>query len=116
MTAPTIPAERAPSGGNLSPQPLEPEAASGRGAGLVIVCVVAAVALIASVIGIGFGMRAIDESKTNVAASSAGAGDGGGSASGVPEMVDVALAEFSVTPKAITVAAGGMLMVTNKGT
>src|SRR5436190_14445159 len=31
-------------------------------------------------------------------------------------MVDVSLAEFSVTPKVIEVATGGMLMVTNKGT
>jgi FtsP/CotA-like multicopper oxidase with cupredoxin domain len=115
MTAPTIPTAR-PLPEGEPPPPIDTHGSDqrGRDGALVIVCVVAAVALIASIIGIGFGMRAIDESKTNVATEA-----GGGAAAataGAPEMVDVSLAEFAVTPKAIEVAAGGMLMVTNKGT
>jgi len=117
MTAPTIPTTRPQPGDEPALPPNEPHETRNtqRDGGLIIVCVVAAVALIASVIGIGFGMRAIDESKTNVSAASGGSA-AGAAAAGVPEMVDVALAEFSVTPKVVQVAAGGMLMVTNKGT
>jgi plastocyanin len=126
MTAPTIPTPDASTpdvGGNgkaQTPQtlqtPTKPSGVTvtGRDAWLIIICVVAAVALLASIIGVGFGMRAIDESKNNGAA--AGSAEAAAATStGAPAMVNVALSEFAINPKTIEVAAGGMLMVTNKG-
>lgn len=68
-----------------------------------IAVALAALALIASVVAFGF---------------AATGDDGGGevAAGGAPSSVSVELAEFSVTPSSITVAAGGTLEVTNVGT
>src|SRR5437764_1486131 len=114
MTAPTIPSARPRSGGEPAIPTSAPEAATERrDGGLIVASVIAAVALLASIAGIGFGMRAIDESKANAASAPGAAAS---SATNAPAMVDVSLAEFSIAPKVIEVAAGGMLMVTNKGT
>lgn len=75
----------------------------------VFAIALALLALIGTVVGVGFGMRAIDESKTNVAAAGGG---GGGSAAA---SATVTLKEFSITPKTISLAKGGSLVVKNEG-
>src|SRR5947208_10949488 len=106
MTAPTIPSARPQSGGEPPILTSDSETATAeRDGGLIVACVIAAVALLASIVGIGFGMRAIDESNTNAAA--APGANAIAAAASAPAMVDVPLAEFSITPKVVAVATGG---------
>src|SRR4051812_35108460 len=120
MTAPTIPSKPAPApktadnGNGVKNRPSPTAAGEKRDGWLVIVCVIAGVALLASFVGMGFGMRAIDESKTN--SSNVVAPGSDSAAAAAPAMAEVSLKEFAITPKVITVATGGMLMVTNGGT
>jgi FtsP/CotA-like multicopper oxidase with cupredoxin domain len=66
--------------------------------------VVALAAMLVAIVGVGFAVRAVDE------ADGVEAGAGGASS------VSVSLTEFALDPSPITVAAGGVLTITNDGT
>ena len=71
----------------------------------LVAAVMAVLALIGTLFGVGLGMRAVDESKTtNASSREAAAGP-----------VTVHLADFKISPAAITVPKGGSLNVVNDG-
>ena len=75
---------------------------SGRDGLAVVGIVLSLVAVLAAVVGVGLGVRAVDESDASTIASAG-------------EQTTVSLTEFSVSPGAITVAAGSTLQVVNDG-
>ena len=81
----------------------ETSSTSSRRDGLAVIGVVLSLlAVLGAVVGVGLGVRAVDEADEASVAS--------GSAS-----TAVSLTEFAVSPGAISVAAGGLLSVTNDG-
>jgi len=111
-TTSTAPAHDRPDDEQAPSPTLTTGPAPSRDAWVVIMTVIGGITLLASVIGVGFGMRAIDQSKASKATELAARTDAAAPAA----MADVTLTEFSITPKVIEVAAGGMLMISNKGT
>jgi uncharacterized cupredoxin-like copper-binding protein len=111
-TTSTAPVHDRPGNEQAPPPSVAAGPAPSRDAWVVIMTVIGGITLLASVIGVGFGMRAIDQSKSSKATELAAGTD----AAAPTAMADVTLTEFSITPKVIEVAAGGMLMISNKGT
>ncbi|MGQ0519623.1 MAG: multicopper oxidase domain-containing protein [Actinomycetota bacterium] len=107
--APSTPESPRPGG---APPPRPPAGRPGGGARrdglLVVVYVLAAMALLSSMVAVGLAVRAVDEAGDDAAPAT-------GAAEGAPTSTAVTLADLSIRPAVVEVAAGGVLEVTNSG-